>query len=173
MRKLIIAISVYFFSIFIFQLPVTYVTQDIAAFRALFPVSLFTLAIFSILFYYLGQLSFLSLKMSRTILITALSSIILLNSYTLINQIKTVPIYSKSYDSRMHFLSENRCFEGVLTVCPLPPSGLLHSAEISRDPQYFSNQHLRKGLGIKPKIKVKPKNCNKKISKMMLEKYNV
>lgn len=146
--RITMVIFLYFFSLFIFQLPVTYVTQDIAAYRTLFPVSLFTLLALSFIFYFLGQLRFLDKTASRFSAYTAFIIIVLLTVFTIIIQLRTVPAYSKSYDKRISYLNKKKHYEGIIFLSPLPDSGLLHSAEITSDPDYFSNRHLQKGLGI-------------------------
>ncbi len=58
--------------------------------------------------------------------------------------------YSKAWDQRMNELKKYMESEksGVITIKKkLPKSGFLHNAEITSNPQHFTNQHLKEYLG--------------------------
>ncbi|TXB66811.1 hypothetical protein FRY74_01100 [Vicingus serpentipes] len=60
--------------------------------------------------------------------------------------------YAKAYDERMEGIANSS--EKLITVRPLPFSGYIYSAEISTDTNYFSNQHLKAGLGLDQEIRL-------------------
>lgn len=64
--------------------------------------------------------------------------------------------YSKSYDERMLYIKNST--EKVIKVKPLANSGYIYSAEISSDSNYFSNQHLKIGLGLKRPVILEKNN---------------
>ena len=136
-------------SIYFFQLPITFATQDLGADRTLFPLVIFAIAAFVWTFLHLRPI----LDRSRVPTVrSALFAAMLLNGYTLIDQLKVLPAYASAYDERMEMLEGMTETTGTIIVDPLPPSGLLLSAEISTDPSYFANQHLRLGLGLKAQV---------------------
>ena len=75
--------------------------------------------------------------------------------YELLNQKAITSQYAKAYDQRLHYLKMNSD-SPLLELAPLPPSGMLFSAEISVDPAHFSNQHLKKALHLSGKVRKKP-----------------
>ena len=149
LKRIIIIIMIYVLCLFIYQLPITYTTQDIGAYRALFPITLFTLIACSMVIYYLGLTKIVSAKITRLILILGIVITVCVNVYTVVQQFKVLPKYSNAYDNRIDYLIENKNSITPIYVEPLPYSGLLFSAEISADSTYFSNKHLQSGLGLK------------------------
>jgi len=142
----------YFAIIFLYQFPVTYATQDIAAYRALFPISLFSLMASGIIFYGLGCIKCLKISIFKLAILLSLFTIIGINIYVSVYQMKLLPQYTKSYDDRIILLMANKNNTAVLKVKSLPNSGLLYSAEISTDSLYFANKHLKKGLGLNSSV---------------------
>lgn len=149
---------VYGLLIYIYQFPVTYVTKDIAAYRALFPITLLTFLTSMLIFYHVGLMLNLKEEIKQFFLLASLIGVIILNIYTLSRQISTVPKYTKAYDERIDLLLKNKNNPETNCLVPLPNSGLLLSAEISSDTSFFSNTHLKLGLGIKSNIKLKKNN---------------
>lgn len=145
-------ILLYFSLLYIYQLPVTYVTQDIAAYRALFPVTLYSLLAGFGIFYNLGLAKKNYFSITRFVVLFSLIIVCCVNIYTLTFQLRTLPKYAESYDKRIDYLLKNVQKDGLITVEPLLYSGLLYSAEISTDSLYFANKHLQKGLGIKSSV---------------------
>ncbi len=158
-RKLLIKTTIiailYFVSIFMFQLPVTYITQDVAAYRTLFPVTFMSLIALSLFYYYLGVFKVIKFLNPKYLLGLCLMLALGLNLGTLIIQAKTVPVYAKAYDLRLEYLRKNKNSTQIIVLPSLPGSGLLNSAEISSDSAYYSNKHLQDALNIKSGIKVK------------------
>ncbi len=144
----------YFAALYIYQLPITYITQDIGAYRALFPVTLFSLVAGFSIFYNIGLAG--NLKSSRVhfIILFSLVTIVSLNIYSLISQLIILPKYAEAYDNRIVYLKKNKENMHPIIVEPLPESGLLFSAEISTDTSNYINQHLKKGLELKSAIMV-------------------
>ncbi|MDQ3100684.1 MAG: hypothetical protein M3R08_04810 [Bacteroidota bacterium] len=147
LRRVLLISAIYFIAIFILQLPVTYVTHDIAADRTLFPITFFSLIAGSCIFYSIGMARIRIA--SRPILICSFGGSILLNYYTIFDQVNELPKYARAYDARIEYLTESREMDGIIVVEPLPSSGLLLSAEIDTDPAYHANQALKAGLGMK------------------------
>ncbi len=148
-KKIILIGLTYFVLLFIYQFPVSYITQDIAAYRALFPITLLTLIFAFAVFYQLGLLFKPRANLSAYLLPFVLACIITLNTFTLYSQSKIVPNYAKAYDVRIAYLLKQKDNFQSTRVKPLPSSGLLFSAEISSDSAHFSNLHLQSGLHLK------------------------
>ncbi len=146
-----ILVVLFFVIFYLYQLSITYKTQDISAIRALFPVTFVLLITSFTLFYLLGSLIFL---IKKTIISTyiAVVIIIILSSYNLITQSKILEKYTYCYDKRIEYLEANKNNTKTIILKPLPYSGYLYSAEISTDSTYFSNQHLKKALRLKGDI---------------------
>ncbi len=134
-------ILIFLAAIYIFQLPVTYKTQDIAAIRALLPV---TTLFFITAYVILNSVAFLK-KHIKIILIISL----IFQLSSLVYQCRICNKYANAYDKRMNFIEENRDGCDTIRVCALPNSGWIYSAEISCYPGSFTNQHLKKGLNLK------------------------
>lgn len=133
--------------IFLFQLPITYYTHDLAADRTLFPISLLLFLycnyLVIVLFLYQG-------RFNRPIVSIITNCILLIYSgYTLYTQILVVPNYAEAYDKRITVLNKMRETSKSIILEPLPSSGLLFSAEISTDSTHYNNQHLQQALGLK------------------------
>jgi hypothetical protein len=139
----------YFASIYIYQLPITYITQDIGAYRTLFPITFFSLLAGFGIFYNLGLGGLGKSSRVHSIVLFSLIAVCCLNTYSLISQLIILPKYAEAYDKRIVYLNKNKANINPIIIEPLPESGLLYSAEISTDSSYFTNQHLKKGLGLK------------------------
>ena len=74
---------------------------------------------------------------------------------TCFQQIDIVLKYSDAYDQRIEYLKLNRNKNKLLILDPLPSSGMIFSAEISKDP--LANMHFKKGLNLKGNVKLKDK----------------
>lgn len=153
-KKKVIYISILYLSlIYFFQLPITYKTQDVGAYRTLFFITILTIFYFLILFFLIGKNLFISKQ-----LLNYLSKVPLLISsfifaYFLINQYYTTTKYAKAYDQRMINLMEERTDIEILDLKPLPPSGMLYSAEISTDTSHYSNKFIKKALNLNFKVR--------------------
>ncbi len=149
LRQVPLILTAFFTSVYFFQLPITYATQDVGAGRTLFPITFLALIASAAIFLHLLPL----VDRWRTTLIgITLGGVIILNGYTLFEQLNVLPAYAAAYDERMRLLEGSKHITGTIVLEPLPPSGLLLSAEISTDPRHFSNQHLRSGLGLRAQV---------------------
>lgn len=158
LRKFIFTSLMFVLTIFIYQLSITYKTHDIAAYRALLIVSVASLIYGFYISYWFVQLEFAQKIRYKSISFIALFGVLAFNVYNIQNQYPLVAEYSKAYNQRIEYLEDKRaCSDTLIEVSPLPASGMLFSAEISRDSSHFTNQHLRMGLGIEPQIRVKDK----------------
>ena len=137
-------ILLFFIAIYIFQLPVTYKTQDISALRALLPI---TTLFFITSYVILNSVSFLKIYINVVLTIS-----LLFQSSCFVYQFKVCSTYANAYDNRMQFIEKNieRC--DTLKVFKLPNSGWIKSSEITNYHGAFTNQHMKKGLGLNGEI---------------------
>lgn len=135
--------------VFIFQLPITYVTSDIGALRTLLPISIITLICFGMLMYYLGVLMPSLLATSRKLNIYSFTVLCAMLFYTIITQYPIVSNYAAQYDERMDYIDKNKNAEQQIKLKPLPYSGLIFSDDLSNDTTHYTNQHLQKALNLK------------------------
>lgn len=155
-KKIPLFLSLIYLSIiFIYQWSITYKTQDIAAYRALFFVSVSTAIYLAFLLYYLAK----NLATNKLTSILCYASFLfgpLLFGYHLVNQSQLAPAYANSYDDRMFSLQNLKVTNGQLTVLqPLKTSGMLYSAEISVDSAFHANKHLEQALNLSGPLVVK------------------
>ncbi len=146
-HKLNIAIvSIALICIYVFQLPITYKTQDICALRALLPVSVLT---FAIIYIVINSFSFFK----KNVHIFMIFSIFIQMSF-LIYQSGKGYRYANAYDNRMTYIEiEAKSREiDTIKVMALPESGWIKSSEITTNNKDFKNQHLKKGLNLKCEI---------------------
>lgn len=147
-RDLLLTTLTYVIILFLYQLSITYKTSDIGANRALFFVSLLSTFFILIVYFLLLNTVKITYKRLKFITILPLLSSILIFGILFFKQQPLLSNYSHSYDQRIHFLNNVENRNKTLELSPLSPSGLLFSAEISTDTSHFSNQHMKKGLGL-------------------------
>ena len=154
-KKIILISIIYLGLIFLFQLPITYKTQDVGANRTLFFITILTLFFFLIIYFLFGKHSNLNNRFLNyiTIIPFVISSFIF--GHQLINQYSITSKYAEAHDQRMIYLKKHQSDQKIetLELKPLPPSGMLFSAEISNDTSHFSNKFLKKALGLSFNIK--------------------
>ena len=136
-------------AVFIYLFPISYVLGDIGPDRALAPLALFALFVFTALVWHVtGRLEILR----QPVLVTVFAAgLIVANGVAIRDNIDRVPAYAKAWDARMALLEEKKesgIFEVIEYVEPLPHPGFLYSAELSTDTAYFSNTHLREALDL-------------------------
>ena len=139
--------------IYIFQLPITYKTQDIGAERTLYPLAIITFFVFTFCFYQFGKLFTNKKHIQKVLSITAVILIIGLNSFQLHNQYHISKSYRESFDNRLIQITQQINNKQIL-LDPLTESGYLHSAEISNDSNHFTHDQLKLGLKIKGQLKL-------------------
>jgi len=148
-RNLVYLTLTYFITVYLFQLSITYKTQDVGAYRALFFVTICTIAYVLALYYQIGK----NLSFSRafafysTVIPLGLSTLYF--GYQFVHQQSIVSKYAKAYDERIQLVKAQDSTLQLLELKPLPNSGLLYSAELSADTTYFTNQHFKAGLNVK------------------------
>jgi hypothetical protein len=151
-RQIIIITLAFIGATYLYQLSITYKTQDVGAFRALFFISVLTFIYIGILYFILAK-SWPSSKVGKALFYVTLLFGPALFSYHLIEQSSLVSAYSNSYDGRMKVLQSNQQSTETITLKPLNNSGMLYSAEIAADSSNHVNVHLQKALQLKPAIK--------------------
>jgi hypothetical protein len=138
--------------VYLHQLSITYKTQDVAAYRALMPISLYLLVYFTLVFYVLFRSGIFTKAFKKGLFLLCFVSIAGMNGYHLIAQQIKLTKYSREYTERINYLISHRHQQSPLLVTPLPDSGWLKSAEISGDPNYFANRHLKSGLQLNAEV---------------------
>jgi hypothetical protein len=121
--------------------------------RILFFVTFLLSTYLSILSFLVGYFQVMSSHfytniLKRTSLITAFSVLL----FQLIQQTSISSTYASQNDERIAFITElnNRVHKDTLIyLTPLPPSGMLYSAEITADTNHFTNKELRMGYHLK------------------------
>ena len=119
--------------------------------RAWTSLSVFISIAFVYLFFELGRNNFFTLNTINrfySLTIILISSILILIS---LNQYSVLKKYSQAYDMRMAVLEKlsQKKIVGTVYLQKLPPSGLLRTAEINSDPNYFTNQQLKNYFELK------------------------
>lgn len=154
-KKISLMAVIYCLLIFLFQWSITYKTQDVAAFRTLFFVNLLTLFFSASLCFLVGQ-TFQKLKSFVIVEFPiALFAATVVFGILLYGQSYITREYAFAYDDRIEFVTKNCTDKQTILLDSLPSSGLLYSAEISRDPLFFSNQHFKAGLQIDCDVQLK------------------
>lgn len=138
--------------LFVFFFMVAYVMVETGPPRIWFLVS-FLLSIYCcLLCFYAGyRITFAPVQLRILKYVNVGTGIILL-SYCLIVQYHTASRYAAAYDQRIeHVLKLNSEIKNdtLITLLPLPPAGMLYSAEISADTNHFTNKELRLGYDLK------------------------
>lgn len=154
-KKIMLLMFCFIGLVFLFQWPITYKTQDVGAYRTLFPMSVLSLVFGSAFFYLVMQKNKLSIVNKKRLTHIVLSLIIVVQCGILIHQTHTVKKYADNYDARMEYLERNLDSSETLWLDRLPNSGFLYSAEISTSPKHFTNQHLKSGLGLRAEVALK------------------
>jgi hypothetical protein len=157
MRNVLISTIIFGFLIFIFQWSITFKTQDVGAYRTLFfiqTLSLFFSGTFWILTAKYGILERLksSLEKMKTGLLYAYVLTLL---FLLYHQFIITRKYHAATTDRNAYVRTHHQKEALIELNPLPPSGMLCSAELSTDTAFFSNVHYKQGLQLKCKVRRK------------------
>ena len=144
----LIFISILFFGTFcyLFQWPLTYKVQDIAAIRLLLPETILLLILVSWLF----SIAFANFGKQKTSLFIVFFCFIGFQIFENVHQIKVARNYANTYDKRIEFLKEKEKSgnKDLVVLSPLPNSGWLYSAEISSNSAHFNNIHTQQGLNL-------------------------
>lgn len=141
---------------FLAMLPTAYSLVSLGPKRYLTQVSLYLVLDTVGIGYYMGRY-FKSTRFFPIVVLVAIVTIVGLNIYNLIAQYPIAKRYAAAEDARIALLLEEKQ-KGrmeILSLDPLPPSGMLKSNEITEYPDHFSNQHLKDVLGLNFDIRVK------------------
>ena len=152
-KKLIFSMVIFLTTIYLFQLPISYKTQDIGADRTIYPIAIITFILFIYIFYQLDKTIVRNKKGFNKLKITSLLIVIFLNIFQLYTQKQISESYSKSFDKRMSQIRK-QLDNNQIVLEPLADPGFLHSAEISEKSSHFTQKQLKLGLKIKGKIKL-------------------
>ena len=140
--------------IFLFQLPISYKTQDLGADRTLYPIAIATLMVLTYFFSQIILILSVNSKHIQTLTIFCLGTIVAINSFQFYQQFTLSERYSKSFDQRLNQISIQKN-EKEIVLDRLPESGFLHSAEISPLPNHFTHDQLKLGLNVSAELKLK------------------
>ena len=157
-KKIIYLSLIYLSLIYLFQLPITYKTQDVGAHRTLFFITILTISYFFITFYIIGKNLTINKRWNNFLAIIPFIVSSFIFGHEFIYQYSTTSKYAEAYDQRMIYVKKNHHDIEILELKPLPSSGMLYSAEISSDTSHFSNKFFKKALNLNFKVK---KSSNK------------
>ena len=159
-KRTLVSSFVLLWLLFFFQLPITYKTQDVAAVRTLFPISILFFVYGLYLVYNIRQVELFRLRTPISFIKWVLSIVIIFNIWNLATQYKITQNYADKYDKRIEFINKMSNMDTVILE-PLPNSGFLYSSEISFNSEHYSNQHLKLGLQTKSELRVLKASNNK------------
>lgn len=135
--------SLYFGAIYIYNLSIVYAINSLAAPRTLY-FAAFISVVFAFLFgfnihLYFGQ----RLRQYNRIVKNFLIAFIVISSVLIPVHIWLGLRYTKALEQRIELVNSERKNCKDLVVKPLPYCGMLNSAELSSNPEYFSNIHFK------------------------------
>jgi hypothetical protein len=158
-RVFFFRISVLFITMMcLFFLIMSYIMMEAGPARAWFFMSFIFEVYVCILFFYAGFRKVGQLRRIKNV--SAIVGCITL-LFFISDQYRCVSEYSTCLDMRISYLQNlNRklCKDTLILLDPLPPSGILYSAELSKDTNNFVNQQIRLAYDLKFHIAVKPMN---------------
>lgn len=137
---------------FIFFFLVAYVLVETGPPRIWFMLSLMIAVYCLIISFYAGYTAFIDHKKLNILKRGSIILGFIILTYTILNQYAVVNKYSKAYDERLDYLTDlNKTLpsDTIINLKPLPPAGMLYSAEISSDTNHFTNRELRLGYDLK------------------------
>ena len=150
-KRFLVSTSILLSLLFVFQLPITYKTQDVAAVRTLLPISILFFIYGLYLIYNINQIESFRLRIPKTFAPLVLVCIILFNFWNLQTQYKVTENYASKYDERIETIKKLSHMD-TIALKPLPSSGFLYSSEITFDANHFSNKQMKVGLQKKSEL---------------------
>ena len=157
-RKLIYKTTVLFLiCLAVMFIPTSFVMSETGPGRALSIISFLTTIYFAIIFSLLGVYIDFNKIIFKIILSGVAFISILILIYNIYSQFIITKIFSKACDERLRIIEnakENK-FTGVLDLKKMPPEGMLYWDELSEDTAYYTNKHLKDGLGLTFCVKLK------------------
>jgi len=128
--------------------PVVFIMAEMGPERAWSQISLYLTLGGAVLFFIAGYRFRERIYLIKIIPFTGILAVALVmaTSVSAIFQAKT---YSHAWDNRMHSISSQltTAHDEIVITDSLPAPGWLHSAEITDQPEHFTNRHLQKYLG--------------------------
>tara|TARA_R110002049_G_scaffold304112_2_gene499099 strand:+ start:4741 stop:6072 length:1332 start_codon:yes stop_codon:yes gene_type:complete len=125
-------------ALFIYQGIFTFVTNDISAARSLFPINL--LLVFYVIKTLLLLHQYLKSKEINNLIKSILITISLITlCLIIVKNVSKDVTYKRAYNQVISNLERNQT-----VVNPLPETGFIYNTTISKDSNYFTNQHLKK-----------------------------
>lgn len=136
----------------LFFLTVAFVMVETGPPRIWFMVSILLSTYLAAICFYAGYSNFLNEQKTKILSTGGIILAFIILGYTGINQFKIVRTYAKANDERVLYLKglkETILQDTLILLKPLPPSGMLYSAEIKPDTTHFSNKELKMGYDLK------------------------
>lgn len=145
--------------IFVFLVPTSLVMAELGPDRALSLVSFLIATGFSVGLFWAGMRLTVGKKTIHLLKIGIPATMIILLTFHIISQQKITTAYARSYDLRNLRLEtlRQRNENKTIALDSLKPSGMLYSAEITVNPNHFSNRFLKESAGLKYDVQVKEK----------------
>jgi hypothetical protein len=157
LKKIGVITKIFIGLIFLMYIPTASVMSETGPDRALSIISFTTTFYFAIVFFIAGlHISFDSPLLKKiTLLFSTLAAIVL--CFHIYNQYTKVSVFLKAYNDRMRNIQNASMdnLSGTLSLEKMPDEGMLYWDELSTDTSYFTNQHLRDGLRLTFKVKLK------------------
>lgn len=125
---------------YLHQLPITYKTQDVGAYRALFPISLYLFALFAYIWYQLSRVLTIN-NYKNTVVTILFTFFILFQALDLYKQTSTLNLYTAEYDKQINILQNSKGKKNI-TLEHLPSSGHLMPMGITEDSSFFTNEQI-------------------------------
>ncbi len=132
--------------VFLFFFLVAYIMVETGPARVWFLLSFLCTIYCCVVCFYAGYSNILKEKQRMILKKTSVLLGVVLMFYHIINQYRITHNYSKAQDARISFLiNTNKQLQNdtLITLSPLPPSGMLYSSEISMDTNHFTNREIR------------------------------
>ncbi len=142
-------ITILFFVLIAISLfPISFIMSEMGPPRAWTQISLYLVLYSCFLAAYAGTILKTKYDYEKSTKLYALISLLYVLSTGIPEMIKSY-YYSIAFEKRMdELVNHDTTKNEKIVLKPLPETGWIHSAEISRDPSHFSNQHLKKYLGL-------------------------
>jgi hypothetical protein len=137
--------------------PTALVMSEIGPGRALSIVSFFTALYFAVFFATAGSLTGIKNNVQNFILLTTSIWSIVFLSYSFAKEYQSASLFATSCDERIRTIETavDNNFEGILVLPKIAPAGMLFWDELSTDTNYYTNQHLKKGLNLNFHVSLK------------------
>lgn len=144
--------------IFIFLIPTSFIMVELGPDRSLSQISFFIASCFSALFFVAGTRLYMHERAAMLLRNSLACCMVVILIVHVIHQYAVTRNYAAAVDSRTALLSmlNEKGQKGVVALAPLPPSGMLYTAEITEDTAHFSNHFLEQALHLRFSVKTAP-----------------